>query len=63
MLKCMQILSKVYTTFVFDFRVKQIVSKNSFAIPGMNFDDNHSVGSRPCKYGGMGRYDQANSHF
>jgi len=48
---------------VFDFRGKQIVSTNSFAIPGMNFDGNHSGDIRPGKYGGMGRYDQANSHY
>jgi hypothetical protein len=63
MLKCTQVFSKVYVTFVFDFRGKQIVSTNSFAIPEMNFDDNHSGDSRPGKYGAMNRYDQTSSHF
>ena len=44
--------------FVFDFESKQIGSTNSFVIPGMKFDDNHSG-----KYGGTDKYDQANIPF
>lgn len=46
-----------------DFSGKQIVSTNSFAIPGMNFDDINTGDSRPGKYGVIDRYDQAKNNF
>jgi hypothetical protein len=51
-------LDQVYVIFLFDFIGKQIFSTNSFAIPGIKFDDSHSG-----KYGGKNKYDKANIPF